>query len=247
MTTRMACGEAETAFESSYLTLLDQAPLLQRPRRHAHHPRGRWRGPAALRRGPGQPAARAVGRRLLRVGSRRRSRAPIEGTELTAVFRLVKVGGSAGLQHLRRPVHHERHHRRDRPARHDPDGLCRGRHGAGDRVPGRAPGRRPHRASCADRSCSRTSTGARSSSCVRPSRCRGSLPESERLSVRKPGPDVDAGDAQCQPVGEPQRAPEPDAVRGADSDAHGHATRDTVARHRPSNRRPRCRRPRPAP
>ena len=46
-------------------------PLLQRPRQHAHHPSGRWRGRPALRRGAEQPAPRAVGRRLLRVGSRR--------------------------------------------------------------------------------------------------------------------------------------------------------------------------------
>ena len=94
-TTRVGCGDAETAFESSYLTLLDQAryynvrlnTLTIRAAGGAvvllfdAAPNNPLLGPWVVDSYASAPGA------LI---------APIEGTELTAVFRLVKVGGSSG-------------------------------------------------------------------------------------------------------------------------------------------------------
>ena len=62
-TTLMSCGEATDAFATTYITLLQAEPLLQRPRRHPHHPRGGPVDHSRLRGGAEESLARLVDRR----------------------------------------------------------------------------------------------------------------------------------------------------------------------------------------
>ena len=172
--------------------------------------------------------------------------APLEGTELTAVFRLVTVGGSSGCNTYDGP-----YTTNGTIAAIGP--LATTRMACAEDVMAQETafltalqgvGRLERRAQIDPAPGHQREHGRHPAAA---GRCRGGLPESERLSVRQPRPDVDAGDAQRQPVAEPERGPEPDAVRAAEADPHAHGCRDTVSRHRPSNRRPPCRPPRPAP
>ena len=92
--TRLGCGDAETAFEQLPDTPR-AVPLLRRSRQHAHHPGGRWRGHPVFDAAPNNPLLGpwVVDSYASAPGT---TTAPIEGTDLTAVFRLSNVGGSAG-------------------------------------------------------------------------------------------------------------------------------------------------------
>ena len=95
VTTRIGCGEAETAFESTFLGLLDQSRFYN-VRANTLTIRG---GSGAILlvfdAAPNNPllGAWVVDSYASAPGA---LTAPLEGTDLTAVFRLAKVGGSAG-------------------------------------------------------------------------------------------------------------------------------------------------------
>ena len=99
-------------------------PVLQRQSRRPDDPRGGPDGPSGLSRCSGQSAPRPMGRECLRDGAGHHDRA---ARRHLADRRLRPVQGRRllGLQHLHGSLHDQRHGRRDRAARVDPDGLRR--------------------------------------------------------------------------------------------------------------------------
>ena len=101
-TTLMSCGEANDAFEASFLALLDQSRFYN------------VRGNTLTIRGPDRTVLLVfdAARRNPLLGSwlvdsystgPGAMAAPLEGTELTAVFRIAKVSGSAGCNSFEGP------------------------------------------------------------------------------------------------------------------------------------------------
>ena len=225
----MGCGDAETAFESSFLTLLEQARYYNV---RANTLTIRAAGGAIVLLFDAAPNNPLLGPWVVDSYASAPGAliAPIEGTELTAVFRLVKVGGSSGCNTYDGP-----YTTNGTLAAIGP--LATTRMACAEDVMAQETafltalqgvGHLERRAQSISAPGHQREHGRRPAAA---GRCRGGLPESERLGVCKPKPDVDAGDAQCQPVGEPQRAAEPDAVRAAepDADADAHGCRHTVA------------------
>lgn len=94
-TTRVGCGDAETAFESSFLALLDQARFYNV---RADTLTIRAAGGAIVLLFDAAPNNPLLGPWVVDsyASAPGALTAPIEGTDLTAVFRLSNVGGSAG-------------------------------------------------------------------------------------------------------------------------------------------------------
>ena len=173
-------------------------------------------------------------------------KAPLEGTELTAVFRMKNVGGSSGCNTYDGPYTTNGSLAAIGP-------LATTRMACADDVmaqeiciPGSAPGRRQDRASGADGAA----PGSQWQPARRPAAAGsrgGRLPESLCGGLGQPGPDADARDAEPQP----QPLAEPDADRDPDTRPRPrprHRLRPRRRRrHRPSNRPRPSRRPRPAP
>ena len=123
--TRLACEGPPGDLEAAYLALLQQSRFYNVTRDTLT-----IRGPdlAVLLVFDAAPANPLLGpwvveclRDARRAPSPRRSPAPT----LTAVFGLAKVGGSSGCNTYTGSLHDQRHGRRDRAARLDPDGLRR--------------------------------------------------------------------------------------------------------------------------
>ena len=123
-TTLMACPDPAGSFETAYLALLDQSRYFN-IRLDTLTIRGA--DGTILLVFDAAPNNPLLGSWIVDsyASAPNKVTAPLEGTELTAVFRLAKVGGSSGCNTYDGPYYDEWHPGRDRPARHHADGLRR--------------------------------------------------------------------------------------------------------------------------
>ena len=205
--TLKACPDAEAAFETSYLTLLQPSRFYN------------IRGDTLTIRGPDRsvlllfvaaPANPLLGSWVVDSfeSAPNTVSVPLPGTELTAVFNFTKVAGFAGCNSYTGPYTTNGNVAAIGPLGHDPGGLRRRRHGPGDGLPRGAPGRGAGRAPGSDPACSRIATAASSS------RWSGPRPPSRRRAPaqfrrRPPQPTADARHRPHRPTASPSATPAP--------------------------------------
>ena len=142
--TLMACVEPSMDFETAYLALLGQSRFYSARANTLTIFGADRRDPARVRRRAREPAARPLGRRLVRQRPGLGRRRPA-GHGARRRVRDRQRGRVRRLQPVQRHVRHQRQRRPHRPAGHDAPRLPGRRDDPGDGLPRGAPGRRPDR------------------------------------------------------------------------------------------------------